>query len=53
MHTQTQKSRWVGYQGTADYQGKDFTASLTLANPNVMTGSGVLVAHYLQSMTSR
>ncbi|XP_064407641.1 mitochondrial import receptor subunit TOM40 homolog [Halichondria panicea] len=53
VNLQTQQSRWVGYQGTADYVGQDFTASATLANPNILTGSGVLVAQYLQSVTSR
>ena len=41
---QTQKSQWVGYQGTVDYTGKQYTASLTMANPDVFTGSGVVVA---------
>ncbi len=36
-----------------DYAGKDYTASATVANPDVFSGSGVLVAQYLQAMTSR
>ena len=51
--SQTQWSRWAAYQGTLDYTGKDFTASATLANPNVLSGSGVLALQYLQSMTKR
>ena len=50
---QTQKSRWVAYQGSLDYTGQDFTASATLANPDIITGSGVLAVQYLQSMTKR
>lgn len=50
---QTQKSQWVGYQGTVDYTGKHYTASLTMANPDVLTGSGVVVAQYLQALTNR
>ena len=43
----------MGYQGTLDYHGADFTASLTLANPDPIAGSAVAVAQYLQSLTSR
>lgn len=50
---QTQQAKWVGYQGTLDYHGTDFTASLTLANPDPIAGSAVAVAQYLQSLTSR
>lgn len=50
---QTQESKWVGYQGTLDYQGSDFTASLTLANPNILDGSVVGVVQYLQAMTPK
>ena len=46
-----QESKWVGYQGSLDYQGADFTASVTLANPNLFDGSAVGVAQYLQAMT--
>lgn len=51
--TQTHGSRWVGYQGGIDYVGPDFTASLTLANPDIISKSGVAVAQYLQSFTQR
>jgi len=40
---QTRQSRWVGYQGTADYYGGSYTASLTVGNPNILTGEVVLV----------
>ena len=50
---QTQQAKWVGYQGTLDYHGADFTASLTLANPDPIAGSAVAVAQYLQALTPR
>ena len=49
--SQMQESKWVGYQGSLDYQGSDFTASLTVANPDLFDGSVVSVVQYLQSMT--
>jgi mitochondrial import receptor subunit TOM40 len=38
---------------STDYRGDDFTASLTVGNPNILNNSGVLVAHYLQSVTKQ
>lgn len=40
-------------QLTTDYKGKDFTASMTVGNPNLINNSGVYVAHYLQSVTQK
>lgn len=50
---QTQQSKWVGYQGTLDYHGSDFTASITAANPDILAGSGMIVLQYLQSLSNR
>jgi len=50
---QAQQSKWVGYQGTLDYQGSDFTGSATLANPDPLSGSGVAVLQYLQAITPK
>lgn len=50
---QAQQSKWVGYQGTLDYLGADFTASATLANPDPLSSSGVAVLQYLQALTPR
>lgn len=36
-----------------NYKGDDFTASCTVANPDIINGSGVVVLHYLQSVTSK
>lgn len=38
-------------QLTMNYKGSDYTASCTIAQPDVIRGSGVLVFHYLQSIT--
>jgi mitochondrial import receptor subunit TOM40 len=40
-------------QLTTDYKGTDFTASMTVGNPNIINSSGVLVAHYLQAVTNK
>lgn len=49
--SQIQDSRVAAAQLTTDYRGADYTASLTVGNPNLINESGVLVAHYLQSVT--
>lgn len=51
--TQIQKSVMNGAQMTTDYKGDDFTASLTVANPNLINNSGIVVAHYLQAVTPK
>ncbi|XP_075868381.1 mitochondrial import receptor subunit TOM40B [Nelusetta ayraudi] len=48
---QTQQNKFVNWQGDAEIRGEDFTATVTLGNPDVLVGSGVVVAHYLQSIT--
>lgn len=35
----------------ADYRGDTYTTSVTVANPDILNGSGVFVLHYLQSLT--
>jgi mitochondrial import receptor subunit TOM40 len=52
-NAQTQGSKWVGYQTTVDYAGSDYTASLTLANPDIISNSVVAVAQYLQAFTPK
>lgn len=49
--TQIQNSKFTAAQLTTDYKGDDFTYSLTLGNVDVISESGVLVSHYLQSVT--
>ncbi|XP_026156952.1 mitochondrial import receptor subunit TOM40B [Mastacembelus armatus] len=48
---QTQQQKFVNWQGDAEFRGEDFTATITLGNPDVLAGSGVVVTHYLQSIT--
>ncbi|XP_013881104.1 mitochondrial import receptor subunit TOM40B [Austrofundulus limnaeus] len=48
---QTQQHKFVNWQGDAEFRGKDFTATVTIGNPDVLAGSGIIVAHYLQSVT--
>lgn len=47
---QIQDSKFVASQVTADYKGLDYTASVTLANVDVLNGSGVAVLQYLQNV---
>lgn len=49
--SQIQESKMTAAQLTTDYRGSDFTASLTLANTDLINESGVAVVHYLQSVT--
>ncbi|XP_005185138.1 mitochondrial import receptor subunit TOM40 homolog 1 [Musca domestica] len=49
--SQVQESKITVAQLTTDYRGDDFTASLTIGNPNIFNNSGVFVGHYLQSVT--
>ncbi|XP_069630716.1 LOW QUALITY PROTEIN: mitochondrial import receptor subunit TOM40 homolog [Haliaeetus albicilla] len=48
---QTQQAKFVNWQVDGEYRGADFTAAVTLGNPDILVGSGILVAHYLQSIT--
>ncbi|KAM9385245.1 mitochondrial import receptor subunit TOM40B [Pholidichthys leucotaenia] len=48
---QTQQNKFVNWQGDAEFRGEDFTATITMGNPDVLVGSGIVVAHYLQSIT--
>ncbi|XP_063041001.1 mitochondrial import receptor subunit TOM40B [Engraulis encrasicolus] len=48
---QTQQQKFVNWQTDAEFRGEDFTAAVTFGNPDVLVGSGILVAHYLQSIT--
>ncbi|KAJ3662768.1 hypothetical protein Zmor_007097 [Zophobas morio] len=50
---QVQNSKFTVGQLTMNYKGSDYTASVTVANPDIISGSGVVVLHYLQAVTSR
>lgn len=51
--SQIQQEKVTALQITTDYKGRDFTASLTVGNPNILNSSGVIVAHYLQSVSNK
>lgn len=51
--SQIQSNKVTAAQLTTDYRGEDYTASLTFGNPNLINDSGVIVAHYLQAVTSK
>jgi len=51
MMVAIQESKWQSLQMTADYKGKDYTASLTTGNPDLFEGTGMGIAHYLQRVT--
>ncbi|KAG7219411.1 hypothetical protein INR49_019061 [Caranx melampygus] len=36
---QTQQNKFVNWQGDAEFRGEDFTATVTLGNPDVLVGS--------------
>lgn len=38
--SQTQQNKFVNWQGDAEIRGEDFTATITLGNPDVLVGSG-------------
>lgn len=50
---QIQQSKMTAAQLSTDYRGEDFTCSMTVGNPNLITNSGVIVGHYLQSVTEK
>uniref|UniRef100_A0A3P9JDH4 Translocase of outer mitochondrial membrane 40 like n=1 Tax=Oryzias latipes TaxID=8090 RepID=A0A3P9JDH4_ORYLA len=49
---QTQQSQFVTWQFETEYRGSDFTAAVTVANPDILRESVILVAHFLQSVSS-
>ncbi|XP_075224536.1 mitochondrial import receptor subunit TOM40 homolog 1-like [Lycorma delicatula] len=53
FHSQIQGGKYLVSQFTGDYKGDDYTASLTLANMDVLNDTGVIVGQYLQSVTPR
>ncbi|NXD73904.1 TM40L protein, partial [Eolophus roseicapillus] len=50
---QTHQAKFVTWQFDGEYRGDDCTATLTLGNPDLLGGSVILVAHFLQSITPR
>lgn len=50
---QVQNSKFVASQLTTDYRGKDYTASFTIGNPDIINESGVIVTQYLQNVAPK
>ncbi|XP_050497829.1 mitochondrial import receptor subunit TOM40 homolog 1-like [Diabrotica virgifera virgifera] len=50
---QVQNSKFQVGQLTMNYKGSDYTASCTVANPDVINSSGIVVLHYLQAVTAK
>ncbi|XP_025021125.1 mitochondrial import receptor subunit TOM40B isoform X1 [Python bivittatus] len=50
---QTQQAKFTTWQFDTEYRGDDYTATLTLGNPDLISESVIVVAHFLQSVTSR
>ncbi|GAB6028102.1 hypothetical protein CHUAL_002322 [Chamberlinius hualienensis] len=50
---QIQNSKFMAAQISSDYRFKDATASVTLGNPDIVNGSGIMVAQYLQNITEK
>lgn len=38
---QTQQHKFVNWQCDSEYRGDDFTAAVTLGNPDILVGSGI------------
>ncbi|XP_021362582.1 mitochondrial import receptor subunit TOM40 homolog 1-like [Mizuhopecten yessoensis] len=51
--SQFQDSKCTAAQGTLDYKGDDYTASLTVGNLDIINNSGIAITQYLQTVTSR
>jgi len=51
--TQIAQDKISAVQLTGDYRGLYSTSSLTVANPDLLSGSGVLIASYLRKITPR
>nr|XP_048308386.1 mitochondrial import receptor subunit TOM40B isoform X3 [Myodes glareolus] len=50
---QTQQAKFLTWQFDGEYRGDDYTATLTLGNPDLIGESVIMVAHFLQSVTQR
>lgn len=48
---QIQEGQLAGYQMTNDYKGKDYTASFTAVNNDIVQNTGILIGQYLQRVT--
>lgn len=42
IYWQTQQHKFVNWQCDMEYRGEDFTSAVTLGNPDVLVGSGMI-----------
>ncbi len=50
---QIENQKWRGTQLTGEYNGKDYTACLTVGNPDLLNGSGVCVCVCVREYTGK
>uniref|UniRef100_A0A3B3Z503 Translocase of outer mitochondrial membrane 40 homolog, like n=1 Tax=Poecilia mexicana TaxID=48701 RepID=A0A3B3Z503_9TELE len=48
---ETHQQTFVTWKADAEFRGEDFTAAVAFTNPDVLDDSGVVITHYLQSVT--
>ncbi|XP_032436241.1 mitochondrial import receptor subunit TOM40B isoform X2 [Xiphophorus hellerii] len=48
---QTHQQTFVTWKADAEFRGEDFTAAVAFTNPDVLDDSGMVITHYLQSVT--
>lgn len=51
FHTQIQGGKYMVSQIVSDYRGSDYTASLSVGNPDIFNDTVLLAGQYLQSVT--
>lgn len=51
LQAQLQNQKLAALQCGMDYKGKNFTSTIAICNPDLLSGTGVIVAHYLQSVS--
>ncbi|KAK2705521.1 mitochondrial import receptor subunit TOM40 homolog 1-like isoform X1 [Artemia franciscana] len=49
--SQVQQNKFVATQFSTEYKSNDYSTAITVANPDVVNGSGIAVGQYLQSLT--
>lgn len=53
LGAQIETKEYKAFSSTIEYRSNDFTASLTVADPNIFKQHGTFVFHYLQAITPR
>lgn len=53
LQSQIQQSKFSGAQAIIEHRGRLSTYGLTIANPNLVSDSGIFVGHFLRRITDR